>query len=142
MYRHPYARSFDLSLSQPLFLSADGDFISDEMISNIDNYKKEHSNTLLNYDISYDAEAGQMFIGFEGRVKIDDLALNIMPLLNLCADLNIYISSSTPYYMSWGDYESGAIYFSTDKDGDNNKAIITGISCHGDVIVNTIPWKY
>ena len=141
-YRHPYATSIDLTLEQPLFLYANDDFISEEMISQIDNYQKQQKDSLLNYDISYDANAGQMFIGFVGRVKIDDLALNIMPLLNFCASINIYISSSAPYHMSWGDYESGAIYFYTDKTEESNKAIITGISCNGEVVVSTIPWKY
>lgn len=134
--------SIDLSLKDPLMMYADGGFISDENVIKLDKYREEHSKRLLNFDISYDASGGWMYIGFEGRGKIEDLALNLMPFLNFCCELDIYISSSAPYYMSWGDYESGAIFFETNEDGDDNKAIITGISNNGDVVVNKVPWQY
>lgn len=143
MYRHPYATSIDLSLCKPLSMFANGGVISDETVVQLDNYRKENCIKLSNFDISYDLSGGFIYIGFEGRGKIEDMVLNIMPFLNFCmCKLDIMISSSAPYYMSWGDYESGAIYLETNEDGDNNKAIITGISCNGDIVVNTIPWKY
>jgi hypothetical protein len=142
MYRHQYATSIDISLCKPLEMYASGGILEDEIIAQIDNYKKEHFIKLSNFDISYDLSGGFVYIGFEGRGKIEDLALNLMPFFNFCAKLNVHIKSSAPYYMSWGDYESGAIFFETDEDGDNNKAIITGISVHGDIVVTKIPWQY
>ena len=141
MYRHPHIPNPDLSLCQSLQMHAENDFLSDETIEKINNYKETHQE-LLNFDISYDISGGYVLIAFEGRGTIESFALNIMPFFNFCTKLNIYISSCAPYYMSWGDYESGAIFFETDKDNDNNKAIITGISLNGDIITSRIPWKY
>ena len=143
MYRHPHAVSIDLSLTKPLSMYAKDGFISEEVVLQIDNYKKLNLTKLSTFEISYDLSGGYLYIGFDGRGKIEELALSIMPFLNFCmTELDIYISSSAPYYMSWGDYESGAIYFETNEEGDNNKAIITGISSNGDIVVSTIPWKY
>ena len=141
MYRHKFISNPDLVLHGSLELYA-GDGLSDEVVNQINEYFRLPSKELFGFDISYDMSGGYVYIEFKGKGKIDDLALYLMPFFNLCAKLGIYISSSAPYHMSWGDYESGALFFSTDKDGDNNKAIITGISCHGDIVVNTIPWKY
>lgn len=142
MYRHPYATSFDLSLVKPLEMFASDGFISDENVAKIDDYKREFSLKLSGVDISYDLSGGYVYVSFEGRGKIEDLALDIMPFCNFCSNLGIYISSSAPYYMSWGDYESGALFLETNKNRDDNKAIITGISCNGDIVVSKIPWQY
>ena len=139
MYRHPGAISIDLSLCKPLSLEADMGFISDGMIKQIEDYKLKH---LKNFDISYDKSGGFIYLDFEGRGTIDDLVIKIMSFLNFCAKSDVYISSCAPYHMSWGDYESGSIFFNTGRDNDDNKAVITGISCHGEVVVKTIPWQY
>lgn len=142
MYRrHKFISNPDLILHESLELHA-ADGLSDEIFNQINEYKRKCSNDLLNFDISYEMSGGYIYINFKGKGKIEDFALYLMPFLNLCAKLNIYISSSVPYYMSWGDYESGSLYFSTDKDGDNNKAVITGISNFGDILVISIPWQY
>lgn len=144
MYRHPYATSIDLYLYKPLEMFANDGF-SNETVVKINNYKTEifdKLDKLSNFELEYDHSGGFLYISFEGRGKIEDFALNIMPFFNFCAKLDVYISSSVPYYMVWGDYESGAIFFETSEDGDNNKAIITGISNHGDIITSKIPWKY
>lgn len=142
MYRHPFAMTMDLSLKESLFIHTDG--ISDEDIAKINKYKEENKDTLSNFYITR-VDPYSLFIDFEGRGTIENLALNLMPFLNFCAKMGIYINSSAPYYMSWGawgDYESGAIYFETNENSDDNKAIITGVSCHGDIVVSTLPWKY
>jgi len=139
-YRHKFALYPDLSLSRPLELYASDGVLTNKMVTQIDDLKRSHD--LKQFDISYDYSGGYIYIGFDGKSKIEDFASTVMIILNFCVKLEIYISNSTPYYMSWGDYESGAIYFHTDKDTENNKAIITGISNNGDIVVNTIPWKY
>jgi hypothetical protein len=123
-------------------MHAENDFLSDDTVNIINAYKESHNLELKNFNISYDLSGGYVYIAFEGRGTIENLAVNIMPFFNFCAKLGVYISSCAPYYMSWGDYESGAIFFETDKDSDNNKAIITGISLNGDIVTSRIPWEY
>ena len=138
-YRHSYAISIDLELCKPLELYDTEKFPFEESVRKIDVYKMQVLGP--EFDISYDHSGAFVYVSFNGRGKIENLALKLMPFFDFCVDLGIHTSCSSPYYMSWGDYESGAIYFETNK-GHNNKAIITGISSHGDIVVNTLPWTH
>jgi len=139
-YRHPYAIDINLQIYKPIELYAYEGFLNDEAITMIEAYQMQYSK--LGFEIEYDDDAGYVYIDFEGNGKIEDMAINIMPFLNVCSKLEIYADCSCPYLMTWGDYESGAIYFETNENNDDNKVIITGISNHGDTIMKRIPWKH
>lgn len=141
MYRHPHllTSSSDLSLLAPFKLDIDDCKLSiNKLKSEFNNYFVQHTE-LSKWKIIY--ELDEIYLNLDSASGIiEDQILNLMPFLNFCFTINIHLSACVPYMMSWGDYEYGTIYISTDS-GDS-EAIISGISCHGHVITHTIPWKY
>lgn len=60
----------------------------------------------------------------------------LIPFFKLCAEYSFHVQTSVPYMVSWGDWESGAIYISSTE-----KIIkIVGVDNSGNIKMDQRKW--
>ena len=96
-----------------------------------------NSETFYDWNIEYAEDC--IVVGLKESVRgdVQEWIEMLFPFLAECAKYEFWLTDSVPYFMAWGDSESGVIFI----DSCEKKVLIHGISNLGDISNRQIEWK-